>query len=96
MFRLLLALTVFAAFHAPWVAAQTPNFSGTWILDADTSHTTPDAGLGALGAVGTVAPSCASGGQRYIAYGTITRGGGANCALSAAPAIWFSGSPLGW
>lgn len=53
MLRLLLALTVFAAFHAPWVAAQTPNFSGTWILDAGTSHTTPDAGLGALGAVGT-------------------------------------------
>ncbi len=53
MSRFLLALGVLTAFHASPVAAQTPNFSGTWVLDEAASLITSAAGLGTLGAVGT-------------------------------------------
>ena len=54
--RTVLAVTVLAvctALPASPVEAQTPDFSGTWVLDEAASRVTPEAGLGALGAVGT-------------------------------------------
>ncbi len=51
--RILLAITVLAVYQAAPVVAQTPDFSGTWMLDEAVSQITPKAGLGALGAVGT-------------------------------------------
>ena len=51
--RILLAITVLAVCQVPPVVAQTPDFSGTWVLDEAASRITPEAGLGALGAVGT-------------------------------------------
>lgn len=47
------ALAICAVCHAPAVQAQTPDFSGTWVLDEGASRVTPEAGLGTLGAVGT-------------------------------------------
>ena len=53
--RAVTVLAVNAALPAPPVEAQTPDFSGTWVLDAAAS-VIPGAGLGTLGAVGT--PEC--------------------------------------
>ena len=51
--RAITALAVCAALQAPPIEAQTPDFSGTWVLDEAASRVTSKAGLGALGAVGT-------------------------------------------
>ncbi len=48
-----IALVSCAAFQASPSEAQTPDFSGTWVLDAAASRVTSEAGLGALGTVGT-------------------------------------------
>ena len=66
MSRLLLALGLLAALHGSPVKAQTPNFSGTWVLDEAASRLTSDAGLGTLGAVGTPAPSSNSSRARWM------------------------------
>lgn len=58
--RILLAITVLAVYQAAPVVAQTPDFSGTWMLDEAVSQITPKAGLGALGAVGTPERACTS------------------------------------
>ena len=56
MRRTVLAITVLAgcaALQTPPVEAQTPDFSGTWVLDEVASRVTPEAGFGTLGAVGS-------------------------------------------
>ena len=46
-------LAICLAAQAPSVAAQTPNFSGTWVLNEGASQIVAEAGFGVLGAVGT-------------------------------------------